>query len=236
MYTDCCEVVKEVSVTSGEYLLTDCVKTNTIIGNTATIGTVDYTTGTPCICLTPTPTVTETPTETPTNTPTQTPTPTTTQSEFCECNTYSIEFTQECSEAISWVDCNDGTPMTEQGLYFGLPTVEFTNGTIINVCSCSLPTVGCPSVIITLISAGCDPYYYYAVKEVSDCSTGDDFGETYIVRSATLLSIGEFIQTTITPIPTNCAWKVNNATIGPLYDGTVTSLCGTGIPVVTCCC
>ena len=235
MYTDCCEVVKEVSVTSGEYLLTDCVKTNTIIGNTATIGTVDYTTGTPCICLTPTPTVTETPTETPTNTPTQTPTPTTTQSPFCECNTYSIEFDSDCGELVNWIDCNDGTLMAENGLYFGLPTTQFTTGTIINVCSCSLPTVGCPNATITAISAGCDPYYYYAVKEVSDCGTGDDFGETYIVRSTTLLSIGEFINATILPAPPNCAWKVNNVTIGPLYDGTVTGSCGTGTPV-TCCC
>ena len=99
---------------------------------------------------TPTPTVTPTGTSTPTVTSTSTPT-----SSVCECNTYRITFIANCGEFINWTDCNTNTPMSEQGDYFGLPTPQFTMGTVLDLCSCSLPTTDCTLVTISLVTTGC---------------------------------------------------------------------------------
>jgi hypothetical protein len=176
------------------------------------------------------------PSVTPTMTPTMTPTPTPSSTPpICECNTYLIEFAENCSEAITWTNCDTGLSMSEQGLYFGLDGSTFTSGTSITLCSCSLPIVGCPNVAITLISAGCTAYYYYIVMEVDDCNTGSVFGETYVVRSVTSITINSYINSTIAPGPLLCAWKIISSTTGPFYDGTVTNDCGTSLPVSCCC-
>lgn len=246
IYTDCCGVVQEESVTTGEYLIPACVQTNSISAITAVIDTnIDYTTGIPCVCPTPTPSVTPTatPTSTPlfesvsvtpsnTMTPTPTPTPTTPP---CECNTYLIEFSSECAEPINWTNCDTGMVMSEQGLYFGFPSDTFQSGDSVTLCSCTLPTVTCPNVVITLSASGCEAYRYYEVMEVNDCATGSVIDETYIVRSSAILLVGEFINATIVPTPPTCAWKVISEVPGPLYDGVVTSSCGTALPVACCC-
>jgi hypothetical protein len=102
--------------------------------------------------LTPTPTPTYSQTITPTYS--QTPTPTFTPS-ACECNTYRINFLANCGEFINWTDCDTNTPMSEQGDYFGLPGVTFTTGTVLDLCSCSLPTTDCTLVTISLVTTGC---------------------------------------------------------------------------------
>jgi hypothetical protein len=102
--------------------------------------------------LTPTPTPTYSQTITPTYS--QTPTPTFTPS-ACECNTYRINFLANCGEFINWTDCDTNTPMSEQGDYFGLPGVTFTTGTVLDLCSCSLPTTDCDLVTISLVTSGC---------------------------------------------------------------------------------
>ena len=102
---------------------------------------------------------TPTPTATPTGTPTLTPTPTgtaTPTSSACECNTYRINFLANCGEFIDWTDCDTNTPMSEQGDYFGLPSPQFSGGTVLDLCSCSLPTTDCSSyVTISLVTSGC---------------------------------------------------------------------------------
>jgi hypothetical protein len=102
--------------------------------------------------LTPTPTPTYSQTITPTYS--QTPTPTFTPS-ACECNTYRITFNGPCGEFINWTDCDTNTLMSEQGDYFGLSDVSFTTGTVLDLCSCSLPTTDCTLVTISLVTTGC---------------------------------------------------------------------------------
>jgi hypothetical protein len=102
--------------------------------------------------LTPTPTPTYSQTITPTYS--QTPTPTFTPS-ACECDTYRITFNSDCSEFINWTDCTTNTSMFEQGDYFGLPSLKFTTGTVLDICSCSLPTTDCTLVTISLVTSGC---------------------------------------------------------------------------------
>ena len=110
--------------------------------------------------LTPTPTPTYSQTITPTYsqtiTPTysQTPTPTFTPS-ACGCDTYRITFNSNCGEFINWTDCTTNTSMSEQGDYFGLSDVLFTTGTVLDLCSCSLPTTDCTLVTISLVTSGC---------------------------------------------------------------------------------
>jgi hypothetical protein len=46
--------------------------------------------------------------------------------------------------------------MFEQGDYFGLANTTFTTGTVLDLCSCSLPTTQCSSyVTISLVTSGC---------------------------------------------------------------------------------
>jgi hypothetical protein len=110
-------------------------------------------------CSNVTPTITPTNTQTPTNTPTQTSTPTVTPTpnSVCSCSTYSIEFTADCGEAINWTECNTSVMMSEGPFYFsqyaGLG--YFNTGSVLYICSCSVPTTVCPSNI-TLVSVGCN--------------------------------------------------------------------------------
>lgn len=110
-------------------------------------------------CSNVTPTITPTNTQTPTNTPTQTSTPTVTPTpnSVCSCSTYSIEFTANCGEAINWTECNTSVMMSEGPFYFsqyaGLG--YFNTGSVLYICSCSVPTTICPSNI-TLVSVGCN--------------------------------------------------------------------------------
>ena len=127
----------------------DC-NTGTTITPTPTI--------TPTNTLTPTNTITPTVTPTNTLTPTNTITPTVTStSSVCSCSTYRITFNSNCGELLNWTDCNTNTPMSEQGDYFGLPTNQFTTGTVLDLCSCSLPTTDCifPVTTISLLNSGC---------------------------------------------------------------------------------
>ena len=147
--------------------------------------------------LTPTPTPTYSQTITPTYS--QTPTPTSTPS-ACECNTYRITFNNNCGETINWTDCDTNTPMSEQGDYFGLSNTTFTTGTVLDLCSCSLPTTQCSSyVTISLLTSGCtlvggfsittptptptatpcDCYYYTVTISQNDIDNSDD-GYVYV--------------------------------------------------------
>ena len=65
----------------------------------------------------------------------------------------SIQFNSNCGEAISWTDCNTEVIMSEGPFYFNQQFFE--NGSIINLCSCSVPTSVCP-ITVTLIGDGCN--------------------------------------------------------------------------------
>jgi hypothetical protein len=146
--------------------------------------------------LTPTPTPTYSQTITPTYS--QTPTPTFTPS-TCECDTYRITFNSNCGEPINWTDCDTNTPMSEQGDYFGLSNVTFTTGTVLDLCSCSLPTTDCTLLTISLVTSGCaleggfsittptptptatpcDCYYFTVTIGQNDIDNSDD-GYVYV--------------------------------------------------------
>ncbi len=104
------------------------------------------------------PSTTLTPTPTSTATPTSTSTPTASVS-LCDCNTYRVTFNSNCGEYLTWTDCDTNTVMNQQADYFGLSDLPFFNGTVIELCSCSIPYAGCPSTgyTVDLINTGCTP-------------------------------------------------------------------------------
>lgn len=132
--------------------------------------------------VTPTNTITPTPTPTPTNTitPTETPTPTPTPTTTCQCYTYSIEFSEDYNEFVDFTDCNNGSPMSESGLYFGLPQDSFLSGSIIYVCSCSEPVVNTPNAVVTQLFVGCNTGDGCDCVRVRFTGTSGEF--TYNVR------------------------------------------------------
>lgn len=101
---------------------------------------------------TPTPTITITPTYSQTVTPTLTPE----SSPACSCSTYRIAFNGNCGEPLVWTDCDTGILMSEQANYFPqYGDVVFTSGSVLYICSCTVPTASC-SISVDLISSGCN--------------------------------------------------------------------------------
>jgi hypothetical protein len=76
----------------------------------------------------------------------------------CSCSTYRIAFNVNCNETLTWTDCDTGILMTEYAGYFpqysSTPLV-FGNGTVLYLCSCTVPSASC-NVSIDLISSGCN--------------------------------------------------------------------------------
>jgi len=76
-------------------------------------------------------------------------------------------------------------------------------------------------------------YFFYVVREVVDCDLGTVAGDNYVVRSINTLTVGNYVNTDITPGAPYCAWKIIDPTAGPLYSGTVTTEC---LSLAGCCC
>ena len=75
--------------------------------------------------------------------------------------------------------------------------------------------------------------FYYNIRAVSNCSTGDVSGDSYVARSSSSLPIGTYVivNTLFTPF---CAWKIESVGIGP-EDDVINSNCGISLPVSCCC-
>lgn len=182
-------------------------------------------------CCNYVPVSTNTPTPTLTSTPTNTPT--TSSSAICECNTYRITFNANCGEYLTWTDCDTNTTMNEQGLYFGLPGVTFTTGSVIELCSCSTPTAGCPSedYDVMLISSGCSPQTTYTPTPTVEMVLTATPTPTITATSTPTLT------STSTPTPT-CSykqWTVGVCTIGVCQGGICTCQGSTVQTVYTTC-
>ncbi len=157
-------------------------------------------------------------TPTPTSTLTSTPTPTKPTSP-CDCNTYRVTFTQNCGEAVTWTDCDSNTTMSEQGLYFGLSGSTFYSGAVIILCSCSVPTIGCPSD------------YYDILLMTSGCTTGTTSTPTPTVTSTSTPTLTA--TSTTTPNPTRTATPTPTCSYKAWTVGVCSSSCN-GSGICTC--
>ena len=75
--------------------------------------------------------------------------------------------------------------------------------------------------------------FYYFIRAVSNCNTGQVTGPTYVAFSTISLPIGTFVNMD-TLLSANCAWKITGVTIGP-EDDIISGSCGTSLPVGCCC-
>ena len=75
--------------------------------------------------------------------------------------------------------------------------------------------------------------FYYNIRAVSNCSTGEVSGDSYVARSSSSLPIGTYVivNTLFTPF---CAWKIESIGIGP-EDDVINSNSGISLPVSCCC-
>lgn len=188
---------------------------------------------------TPTPTVTNTSTPTLTPTLTATPTlscetPTITSVTRVSGSTFNIAFTSTTGCSAMQIeyssDMNVWTSNTGACTSPRQITIPGSSGTwyfrIKKFCSNGA------SSDYSLYETYTFPTYYYFVREVTDCETGDAVGAVWIAKSTTALTIGSYVNLD-NPTCTTCAYRVNSSTTGP-HDWNVTALCGTSIPV-TCC-
>jgi hypothetical protein len=76
--------------------------------------------------------------------------------------------------------------------------------------------------------------YFYFVRAVENCTSGQIGGPTYVVKSNTSLVLGTYVNLS-TLVTATCAWKITGTTTGPSFDDTISGSCGASIPVGCCC-
>lgn len=197
----------------------------------------------------------------PTATPTRTPTPTPTFLP-CNCVEVSIFNDSEVEERIIYVDCG-GAVQQELVPAFGFfvdcmcddswQIGPRMTATILGNCPGTTPTPT-PSITASPTPSNTNPppsasptrtptrtptptptptEFYYFIREVVNCSTGQVSGPTYVAKSLVSLPIGTYVNMD-TLLSSNCAWKITSATIGP-EDDIISGSCGTSLPVGCCC-
>jgi hypothetical protein len=76
--------------------------------------------------------------------------------------------------------------------------------------------------------------FFYFVREVNNCTTGQVTGPTYVVSAPVNYVVGTYVETDL-PNSFFCAWKITGITTGPDV-GQITAAYGTGLPTAACTC